>query len=461
MPTFEYRSQFPVPVEELYGWHTRPGAFERLAPPWERMEIVQRTQGIKDGERLIFNLVKGPVKICWEALHYNTAENKQFVDEQVRGPFQKWIHTHKFESVENSVSELMDSVEYQPPLGGFGDSLFGDNIREKLNAMFRFRHERLKNDLKQHKKFQVDHPLKIAVTGASGMVGSQLCAYLQTAGREVYRLVRRKPKTEYEIYWNPSEGEIKTEKLDGVDVVIHLAGESILGLWSDAKKKRIRNSRVKGTKLLCDTLSQLQNPPKTLISASAIGYYGGRGKEELTEESEPGKGFLADVCQEWEAMTEEAKQAGIRVVNLRIGVVITALGGVLGTMRTPFSLGLGGPLGSGQMQFSWIALDDLLGLIEHLMHNEGMSGPINAVSPNSVTNQELTKILGKVLNRPTFFKVPEQVINTTLGDMGKEMLLVSAKVIPTQALEGGYTYLFPNLEELVKFELGKFQDIKE
>ncbi len=289
--------------------------------------------------------------------------------------------------------------------------------------------------------------MEIAISGASGFLGSKLVPYLMEAGHKVKRLVRKKQGiSEHEIPWNPYKEFIERQALEGVDALIHLSGERIDGRWTKEKKQRIRDSRVLTTQFLCKTLLELQNPPATWICASAIGIYGNRGNAWLTEESPPGEGFLADVCKDWEAATLPATKKGIRVVNLRIGVVLSPDGGALAKMLLPFKMGLGGVIGSGDQYWSWIAMDDLLAIFLFTLTHETLQGPVNAVAPNPVTNREFTRLLGRVLHRPTLLPLPAFMARLILGEMGEVLLMSSARVKPEKLLESDFTFHFPELE---------------
>jgi uncharacterized protein len=293
--------------------------------------------------------------------------------------------------------------------------------------------------------------MNILVTGASGLIGSALVSFLASAGHDVIRLVRSQPRPgEKAARWDPMAGTIETSALEGVEAVVHLAGESLAERWTPEKKVRIRESRVKGTRLLCESLAQMTTPPRVLVSASAIGYYGDRAGEILSEESAAGRGFLAEVCRAWEAATEPASQKGMRVVPLRFGVVLSGAGGALGKMLPPFRMGLGGVLGSGQQYMSWIALDDAVGAIHHTMMTGSLQGPVNAMAPNAVTNQEFTKTLGKVIGRPTIVPMPAFAVRLMFGEMADEVLLASARVQPAKLLASGYTFRYPELEAALR-----------
>jgi uncharacterized protein (TIGR01777 family) len=301
--------------------------------------------------------------------------------------------------------------------------------------------------------------MNVLVSGSSGLIGSALVTFLQSGEHGVTRLVRSK-STRYEkqVLWDPLAGSLDVEGLRGIDAVVHLAGENIAaGTWTTARKANIRDSRIKGTRLLSESLASLRQPPAVLASASAVGYYGDQGDKILDEQSDSGSGFLADVCRQWEEATKPAAEAGIRVVHLRTGMVLSSSGGVLAKTLTLFRLGMGGRLGSGRQYTSWITLDDVVGAIHHCLVNESLHGAINLVSPNPVTNREFTKVLGKVLKRPTWFAVPTAALRLTLGKMADELLLTSTRVTPTRLLASGYEFHHPELEPALRHELGKTQ----
>jgi uncharacterized protein (TIGR01777 family) len=302
----------------------------------------------------------------------------------------------------------------------------------------------------------VEWSLRIAIGGASGLIGSALTAFLASHRHRVVPLVRRSPPTAVsEIYWDPASGEIDAPALEGCDAAVHLGGTNIAGgRWTKQRKGAIRDSRIESTRLLSETLAQLKEPPRTFICASATGYYGDRGDELLTEESPPGEGFLADVCRAWEAAAEPARQAGIRVVNLRTGIVLSSKGGALARMLPAFRKGLGGVVGSGRQYMSWIALNDLVRVIDFLVTASGLAGPVNAVAPNPVTNREFTRILGRLLRRPTIFPLPGFAVRTLFGEMGQALLLEGNRVRPDKLERAGFSFHHRNLEEALRSELG-------
>jgi len=295
--------------------------------------------------------------------------------------------------------------------------------------------------------------MKVAITGASGLVGTALTESFKADGITVAPVSRRPPK-EGVISWSPSDGKIHADDFEGLDAVVHLAGENIAGRWNPALKQRIRESRVKGTDLLCRTLASLQNKPKVLVSASAIGFYGDQRPEPVDETAGIGEGFLAEVCNAWEKASKPAHAAGIRTANVRIGVVLSKNGGALKKMLTPFKLGGGGIVGSGKQVWSWVSINDVVGGIRHVIDNETISGPINLTAPNASTNYEFTKALGHVLGRPTIIPAPAFALRLAFGEMADALLLSSSRVLPKKLQETGYQFthetLEPALRELLK-----------
>ncbi len=294
--------------------------------------------------------------------------------------------------------------------------------------------------------------IRVAVSGATGLVGGALSSRLTQEGHEVIPLVRHAASGS-ELLWNPSQGGIEKEPDTPLDAIVHLAGENIAGRWSASKKQRIRDSRVQGTRALCESLARWKQKPSTLVCASAIGFYGNRGDELLEESAAPGTGFLAETCRDWEQATSPARDAGLRVVSLRIGVVLSKHGGALKQMLGPFRMGAGGRMGPGTQFMSWIHRDDVIGLICHALQDSSLRGPLNAVSPHPVTNQEFTKTLGKVLRRPTLFPMPTFAVRLVFGEMGEELLLSSTRVSAATAVAAGYSFQFAQLEEALRKEI--------
>jgi uncharacterized protein (TIGR01777 family) len=453
--SFVYRSRLPHSREDVFAWHERPGALERLAPPWIPTRVVERTGGIRSGDRVVLEVGRRPLRTRWVAQHLEYEPPVRFVDAQVSGPFASWVHTHRFEAEAADASTLEDSIEYRLPGGALARVADGV-VQRTLSRMFRFRHARTRDDLERHAR--VGGPgLRIAVTGANGLIGAQLCAFLGGGGHRVDPLVRREPKPHTtEIHWDPASGAIDAAALEGVDAVVHLAGVGIAdGRWSAEQKRRILESREQGTRLLAKTLAGLERPPEVLISASAIGFYGDRGDSALDESAEAGEGFLADVCRAWEAAADPARQAGIRVVHPRIGPVMTPAGGMLEQLLLPFRLALGGPVGSGRQVVSWIDLDDVVGALHHSVFSSELSGPVNLTAPGAVTSKELARTLGRVLHRPARLPLPGAALSLALGEMARELMLAGAHVVPRALQASGFEFLHPDLESSLRASLGR------
>ncbi|HZV02024.1 MAG TPA: TIGR01777 family oxidoreductase [Planctomycetota bacterium] len=453
---FVARSVVAVPVEEAFAWHMRPGALERLTPPWQHVSVVERTGGVADGGRVVLRVPAGPFKLTWTAQHGACLPNRRFEDEQVRGPFKAWRHVHGFEPTEDhSGAVLEDRIDYTLPLGSAGSLVAGRAVARTLERTFAYRHAVVRGDLERHHAWG-ERSWSIGVTGASGFVGSALAPFLTAAGHRVTRLVRGPGRDG--IAWDPERGTIDGARLEGLDAVVHLAGHNIAaGRWTRARKRSILESRAKGTRLLAETLAKLDKPPRVLVSISAIGFYGDRGDAVVDESSAPGKGFLASVCREWESATEPARAHGIRVVTPRLGIVLGAAGGALARMLTPFLLGAGGPVGSGRQWMSWISLDDVLGVIGAALFDDRLQGAVNAVAPGAVDNREFSRVLGRVLRRPAFLPLPALAVRLLFGEMGRELLLASQRVRPAALDAAGFRFRHPDLESALRFELGRLQ----
>ena len=290
--------------------------------------------------------------------------------------------------------------------------------------------------------------MKILISGSHGLVGRALIKELSSKGHDIARLIREAPSSSADVEWHPERGMIDAEKIGGFEVILHLAGESIVkGQWTEEKKRRIRESRVLGTQLLSNTLARSVRPPNVFVSASAIGIYGNRGDEVLTEDSRPGHDFLADVCVDWEKATAPAEEKGIRVVKARFGIILAKEGGALAKMLPPFRMGIGGKVGGGQQWMSWIALDDVVSALRLAMDQKTISGPVNFVAPNPVTNASFTKSLGRTLGRPTFLPVPAFGARLAFGEMADALLLTSQRVEPKRLNESGFRFAYPKLQD--------------
>jgi uncharacterized protein (TIGR01777 family) len=307
--------------------------------------------------------------------------------------------------------------------------------------------------------------MKFLVSGASGLIGTALCAALEADGHQVLRLSRQEAKRKTDkrlINWNPEDGRLdiaELEKLNGVEAVVHLAGESIIGRWTQSKKRSISESRVEGTRLLSEALAQLPKPPNVAVFASAVGYYGHLGSEVLREDSASGKGFLAGVCREWENAAHPAREAGIRTVNARLGVVLSGDGGALQKMKLPFQLGLGGPIGSGRQYISWIEIDDAVRALRFAIEEESISGALNVVAPNPVPNRTFAQTLGRVLRRPAIVPLPAFAVRLAMGkEAANETLLVSQRAVPEKLLAHGFTFQHTDLQSAMRAALASAEN---
>jgi len=454
--TFEHSSELPAAAETAYAWHARPGAFERLAPPWESVRVLERSGTLEQGQ-VVLDVPVGPLRRRWVARHHDGIPGHQFVDEQIEGPFARWVHTHRFEPITPDRCRLVDHIRYELPLGAAGELAAGA-VARRLTRTFRYRHSVLGEDLATPARYGGAAPRTIAVTGATGLVGRALLPFLTTQGHQVRRVIRGRPGPD-DIAWDPSAGRLDPAALEGVDGVIHLAGESIAeGRWTAEKRRRILESRTAGTTLLAQTLGRLARPPRVLISASAIGIYGERGDELVTEQAElraGGRFFVEQVGHAWEAAAEPAERAGIRVVRARMGIILTPAGGALAAMLPPFLAGVGGRMGSGRQYMSWISMDDIVGALYHLLLTDTLRGPVNLTAPAPATNAEFTRTLGRVLRRPTLFPVPPVALRLVAGEMADELLLASARVIPERLRETGYRFRHGGLDAALRHVLGR------
>ncbi|QNI06246.1 TIGR01777 family protein [Mycobacterium kubicae] len=445
-----YESVVDAPRDEVFAWHTRPGAFTRLSPPWQPMKLVTEAESVEDGRATLAL----PGGLRWVAEHQADSYDppRRFVD-AIGGdglaslPARvavNWRHTHDFEEVGADQTRVIDRVATTVPA-------------RVLRPMFAYRHRQLADDLAAH-RLAAAHglaPATIAITGSSGLVGSALAAFLSTGGHRVIRLVRGAPNRSAERRWDTDDPD--PALLAGVDAVIHLAGASIAGRFTDKHRKAIRDTRIGPTRRLAEAVALTPNGPRALISASAIGYYGyDRGDATLTEDSERGDGFLADVVADWEDATSAAEQAGVRVVRVRTGIVQSPRGGTLRLMRPLFGAGLGGRLGAGRQWLSWIGIDDLIDVYHRALWDTDLSGAVNAVAPQPVRNSDYTRTLARVLRRPAVLPVPPLGPRILLGQQGaRELALASQRVLPERLTRTGHRFRQPDLESALRHLLGR------
>ena len=446
--SIRYTSVVDHPVDEVFAWHTRPGAMRRLIPPWQPMRVVAETESLADG-RAVLGLPGG---LRWVARHDPAGYDppRQFVDVLSSDGLLTlppriigwWRHTHRFSDAGAGSTEVRDEVDTTVPGAA-------------LRATFVYRHRQLADDLAAHRDARAagGDQLAVAITGSSGLIGSALTALLTTGGHRVIRLVRRDPARPDERRWEPTNPA--EDLFDGVDAVVHLAGASIAGRFTAAHRSAIRDSRIEPTRRLAE-LAAGAGRVRAFVSASAIGIYGyDRGDVELSEDSSRGRGFLADVVADWEAAAAPAAHAGVRTVTVRTGIVQSARGGTLRLMRPLFAAGLGGRLGSGEQWLSWIGLDDLLDIYYRALYDDRLTGLVNAVAPNPVRNKEYTTALAAVLQRPAVLPVPSLGPRLLLGKQGaQELAEADQRVVPSVLATLGHRFRQPTIAEALAHQLG-------
>lgn len=461
--TREYRCRLPVSAGAAFSWHERPGAFARLTPPWEDVRVLGESGGIRDGGAVVLETRIGGFSTRWSVTHHSYRSGEQFVDEQQRGPFRVWRHEHLFSAAagDTSQSELCDRLTYELPGGAVGRSLGANYVARRIERLFAYRHALTSADLALWARWRDEPRLRVALTGASGLVGRELIPLLRTQGHEVVQFVRREPYGAEEVHWDPARGLIDREALARCDAVVHLSGENVgEGRWTAARRERLRASRLDSTGLLARTLAELPGGPRVWISASATGVYGDTGDRIAAEDSSAGAGFLAELTRDWEAATRPAADAGVRVVNLRVGVVLTPRGGALAKMLPAFRAGVGGRLGGGEQWMSWISPDDLGAAMVHALHDPALRGPVNACAPEPVRQREFAATLGRVLHRPAVFPVPAFALRALFGQMAEEAVLGSVRAVPRALEASGFAFRHRRLEDALRHVLGKFPVLK-
>lgn len=457
MPHFNVQTTLPAPREAAFRWHARPAAFRRLLPPWVSARIQRVYDEVQDGAELEFVVRRAGISLRWLARHRNMVADREFTDVQIAGPFRSWVHRHCFEDSPGGCL-LTDTIDYELPAFAGPAAAW---IRADLERMFRFRSVRTARDLRRLQAAPSPGNLPIAVSGASGLVGSALSEFLSAGGHMVLPIVRRRLiPNERAISWIADVDAEKSDAEKGggfsnCGAVVHLAGAPIVDRrWTPARKKILYDSRVESTRRLVAALGRSRQRPEVLICASAVGYYADCGDEWQDEASPRGSGFLAPLCEDWEQAAMEAEKLGIRVVCARLGIVI-AKGGAVAKMMLPFLMGVGGPIGSGRQWQSWVALDDVVGILHRALWDSRLSGPVNVVAPNPVTSAEFARVLGRVLHRPSAAPLPAPVVRLMFGELANETLLQGARVRPAVLDRLGFEFQEPGLEGALRSELGK------
>ncbi|MEM9481376.1 MAG: TIGR01777 family oxidoreductase [Verrucomicrobiota bacterium] len=454
---FEKFTQIEASAGDLFDWHTRPCALNRLTPPWENVKTVEALPALRNGARTTMEVRTGPIKQRWTAELQNVEEGKQFVDVQVNGPFAEWLHRHRFVRKGKSTSVLLDEITYRLPLGFVGQFLGGRFVKKRLERTFRYRHRVTADDVARLKEplFSEVSKKRILVSGGKGLVGDSLSPLLKSFGHTVLTLTRN-PTSENDVGWDLENGTIDLAAAGQIDALIHLAGENIAGgRWTKKRMDRIFYSRKNGTRLLADTIARMENPPQVVVSASGTNYYQSTPLNVHNEESPIGTSFLSEVCREWEGQWWPAEEAGIRVTKLRIGAVLSPAGGMLGKLLPLFLAGGGGPVGDGKQRLSWIAIDDLVDILHRAVLDKRFEGPVNVTTPHWVTNADFGKTLGRVVRRPSFLPAPAFALRAAFGQLADEALLADVAVEPAKLKEFEYPFRFPKLEEALCHLLGR------
>lgn len=435
------RTTFDCSPKELFDFYLRPGNFRRMIAPWNRVVVLSR-EGEEEGSETAFRVRILGLWHRWTLKRHTFSPGSSFVDVQVRGPFAFWKHTHRFLPTQEGGSIMEDEVEFRL-LGGIGERW----ARKKIEQVLKYRHETLRAD----RAIILGHqspPLRILLSGSTGFIGKQLALFLRIAGHEVISLVRtRKREAESSLFWDPAKGEVPKEELEGFDAVIHLAGKNIAsGRWTEKLKKELFLSRCRDTWLLSQAFLRVKNPPSCFISASAVGIYGSRGDEPLTEKSTLGEGFLAELSRKWEEASGALEGRGIRTVYTRFGLVISPGGGLLKRLIPSIKWGFGAILGSGKQYLSWVALDDLLYAIYHLLMEKSVRGPVNVTSPVPLRMESFMKTLGAHMGRPVWLKVGGGLLSQLGGEMAREMVLSGQYACPSKLQETGFVFHYPTLD---------------
>jgi uncharacterized protein len=470
------KSEFDSSISSLFDWHMREGAFERLNPPWRPFHIISKKGNIDNGGTVIIKLpLIRNINIYWYVKHKDYVKDETFTDIQTKGIFSHWEHQHNFFDYEKK-SVLEDNIKYNLPLGPVGN-IFSSVIKNNLNSMFQYRHRITRMDLETHQMYKNSQIKNIIISGSRGFIGTALIPFLTAGGYNITRILRDRSAvsstSEYDIakkmYLNlsdsPSLSDSPISDIDGkFDVIINLNGENIFGIWSKSKKQKIFESRVKFTQNLCKKVSEMDKPPKVLISASAIGIYGNDDNvifsdtnelnENENENENENSDYLSYVCKEWEKATEIAKNAGIRVVNLRTGIVLGSSGGILKKLMILNKLKTNVRLDSDNW-LSWISLDDLSRIILFCMCNNDIHGAVNAVSPNLVKYSEFIKVLEKIWNTRLNIRLSSKIMEKVLGEMSKYTILSNTKATPKKLVLNGFNFMLDDLEMALRHTLGK------
>jgi uncharacterized protein (TIGR01777 family) len=463
---FERSSSVDCDQNCLFEYHANPGALNRLIPPWEKIAIEKRSDSLSVGSEVIIKNSLFGVPVRWHAKHTLLDPPKHFQDIQLSGPFHSWCHDHFFEPVSSTESILRDHIQFELKFGALGKVGMGI-VRSKLQSMFEYRHHTTRSDIRLQQflsTWTTNAPLRIGVTGSNGLIGRRLVDLISVLGHKAIRIVRPSsavdvsdfPLSSEKVVWDSKSGFRETAMVENLDAVIHLAGKGIASSrWTDAAKQAIRSSRVEGTLALVRDLSSLSNPPKSLVCASGVGIYGSCEDRILNESSPTGTDFLSELARDWEQAAQEYEKTGNRVAIGRLGIALHPREGALAKLLTPFSLGVGGRVGSGRQYWGWIDVDDAAGAFLTLAIHPECRGPYNLVAPEQVDNQTFSRTLGRVLGRPSFLPVPAFALRLLLGSMADSMLLASTRASSDRLQKLGFPFRNPTLEASLRHVLGR------
>ncbi|MES2121179.1 MAG: TIGR01777 family oxidoreductase [Chlamydiota bacterium] len=443
---FSFQSELPVSVQEAFSWHMNNGALERLIPPWIHAQpLFPPGRPDEEGSQVGIQVKRGLVHFHWLLEHAQYVKDQEFTDIQLKGPFRSYSHCHRFLPLTASTSVLRDEITYETPY-------FAKKVARELSRYCSWKHAIIRQDLECYARYPKT-PLRILVSGSSGFIGGGLVYFLRALGMDVTRLVRRKTaQCTDAICWDAESGTFQREDFEGFDAVIHLSGANIAEKrWSEKQKQKLFQSRCRDTWVLSQALSRLDQLPKTIICASAVGFYGDRGEEILTEQSPQGSGFLADLCSKWDQSLQAVEARGVRVVHTRFGQVLGSSGGVLKKMLPLYRMGLGGKLGSGKQWISWMGIDDLYGALYHILRTESLRGAVNCVAPQSLRQGEFAALLARKVHRPMCGHLPAGLLKWVMGEMAEELLLASAKVQPAKLMESGYAFRCPDFASVLEY----------
>jgi len=459
---FIKRVEIPFEVHDVFNYHARYRAIDRLIPPWSFLKIIKRNNGLENGATCILKLQYGPIKFKWIAKHFGYVQDQIFQDKMIKGPLKTWEHTHSFTPNELNGCIMEDKIQYSLPCGLNRLNILGNRLEKTLFQMFSYRHRILQNDLKLWDLLKENKGKRILISGSTGLIGSALIPFLETAGEHIISRLVRPTSNYYDSgngsnfrVWDPETGKVDPSDLEGFDTIIHLSGDSIGGRWSKIKKNRIRDSRVKTTELLCNAIKKLKKPPSTLICASAIGYYGSRGEEVVTEETSAGDGFLAKLCVDWEAEAKSVEAIGIRVVNARFGLILSPKGGILKLLTLASQLKVGIGFGKGSNVFNWVSIEDVIGSILYSIGNTTIRGPINVVSPNPVKASYFSEIISKMLGNQIFLRIGYGSLKLAMGEFADTISDSNGVVKPQKLMASGYPFMNTSLEDAARLLLGR------